>query len=257
MASFGINEQTASAGAPVQPAVAGNASQAGGVKREATDKMKAYRKEGEFERGQMSEADKAKEGSARADIAFVTCLSSKSSISPKDGTPVPVGYRLQNVSNHPITVETMKFNVYPTERSKRAKNQFDVDTQNRGTKTVQPGQMFNVNPVEMAALISRLEYSGYFNGGDKGQVKLTAQLVGDESIPRPSLVFTDKNQKIRTIFEEITAKVGEGKGHWVCKDEYKEEFEALFIRATRPEGAGGKVDNAANTAAVFRKLLGV
>lgn len=221
--------------------------------KKASASMKAsevFKSQGEAERQTLTEDQKAAEGCKSNTITFQGCLGNpaKPQSRVQKGASVPsltvVGYEF--VSSEPITVDVLPI-------KEGFKSLSDVDYENASQKQVAAGEVFALNAMETAALISRSEYAGKFSGGNK-EVTLSAKFSNDRPDPLPILKAAEGS--IKQVMVEVADMVD---GKPVVKDQYAEKFAVLFKRKSTNKVGSSRAAKSGeaekNIAAAFRKFL--
>lgn len=214
-------------------------------------KAEAFRQEGAAIRAQMTEDQKAAEGSKSDKVAFVCSL----------GNPAKRQNRVeksQNIASHEVVgykFKVLEDTVVPV-APYVSSNILDVAPATE--KTVKAGEVVALNLVETAMFMSRIEYAGKFTGEGTG-VNLTVRSAKDRTDPLPVLQLAGEGS-IKSTMELVGDIVGagaDGKGGTVTvKPEYQETFGKLFEKRRLGRQAAGKIKKAgnaqANIAAAFR-----
>lgn len=241
--------QAANGGASAPAAPAASASKA----KDSDSKVEAFRQHGAAIRAQMTDDQKAMEGSKSDKVAFVCAL----------GDP---NHRQDRVSNQQTvrsyyvvgyTFKALEDMTIPFAPYKQGMKSF-MDVEAPTEKQVKAGEEFSLNLAETGMLISRVEYAGRFTGEGTG-VYLTAKGAADRPTPNPILNKTGTGSiKENMVFVADMVGAGDGKkGTPKIKPEYEANFGGLYTRrsiggkstAAKKEGA-----NQADLAAAFRSF---
>lgn len=244
------NGQASQAPAAPAPAPAPTPSGAKGV----ATKTELFKQKGQSIRAQMTEDQKAAEGSKSDKIAFVCALGDparkQARVENKTSVPsyVVVGYKFRALEDVMVPKAPLKQGM---------KNILDVEEATE--RPVKAGEEFHMNIVETAMLISRVEYAGRFSG-EGTQVALSVKTSTDREEPLPILNKIGAGS-IKENMELIADMVGgdgteKNRGTAQVKDEYAETFGALYNRsrlAKKSAGAAKKAgEGQADIAAAFR-----
>ena len=243
-------EAVNNAGAGVAPA--GEATKA--PKDVATGKSvktEAFKQQGASIRAQMSEDQKAIEGSKSDKVAFVCALGDPNRKQARvvSKTSVPsytvVGYKFKVLEDTTVPFAPI---------AEKYKTPLDVEPAQE--RAVKAGEIVSLNLVETAMFISRLEYAGKFSG-EGTIVTLSAKSSKDRENPLP--ILTKRNGgSIKENMELIADMVGataDNKGTPQIKEEFKASFSALYKKrslgksTTSAKKAG---EGQADIAAAFR-----
>lgn len=226
---------------PVEKKTTANASQ---------KRSEVFKSQGVAARASLTDDQKAAEGSKSATITFKGCLGNPARPQSRvqKGASVPsltvVGYEF--VSSEPITVDVLPI-------KEGFKSLSDVDYENASTKQIAAGEVFALNAVETASLISKEEYAGKFCGDGK-EVTLSVKFANDRPDPLPILKTAEGS--IKDVMTPVADMV-EGKP--VVKEQYAEKFAVLFARRKATKTGATKVAQAGeaekNIAAAFRQFL--
>lgn len=255
--SMGDKMKEAGIGAPTPKATAPTAKpNADVVKKGANTKSDAFKASGQALRAQMSEDQKALEGSKRDKVAFVACLGdparkqSRKSKGEYEGSYRVVGYRFK-------VLEDMKVPKAPF--NENCKDLLDVQ-QPAQMVQVKAGEEVNLNIIESAMFISRPEFAGMFDGEGK-HVYIHAVCSQNRQDPYPALKTNEGSIKENMILiAEMEGQVDGKGGTPKLREEFK-EFAPLYkkTRTTRAGGgaAGKKSTAIEDTAAAFRQLYGM
>jgi len=236
-----LNQNGAQAAAPA-PAAGATVSKQG--KSDRTRAREEFQKKGRDIRllEKQSGAD-AGEGAKSANVEFVCALSTDRKKSPKDGTPQPLGYRFKNVGNEAIRVP-----VAPLKKP-RAKHEYDREEVAPQSVMAQPGQVFDLNMIETAMLISGHDFAGSFSGGGK-TVNIVPIVSEANAEPRPILKSADKSFSVRANAMVVDEKLA-GNKRYTIKSEFSDKFGSLYLV---PESGDKSNQTVKNTAAAFRQL---
>ena len=209
-----------------------------------------FKNQGVAAREVLTEDQKAAEVSKSATITFKGCLGNPARPQSRvqKGTSVPsltvVGYEF--VSSEPITVDVLPI-------KEGFKSLADVDYENAGTQQIKAGEVFALNAMETAALISRSEYAGKFSGDGK-EVTLSAKFSNDRPDPLP--ILKTATGSVKDVMTPVADMV-ENKP--VVKEQYAEKFSVLFARKKATKTGGTKTSQSGeaekNIAAAFRQFL--
>ena len=198
---------------------------------------------GKAVREQMTDEEKAIEGSKSNTIAFVNSIGA-------DNMPVTignvpgkktVGFRFRNVGDAPIAVP-----VAPA----ISKKPYEADITGN-TRTVNAGEEFVLNCVETGILISQIEYAGRFSGGEK-TVHLILKSQKESALPLVTLKADTGNVKDGMV---VIGADKDADGNTVLAEEYKPSFEKFFAKRVRPQREAKKENTYAINAAAFRQAL--
>lgn len=218
-----------------------------------TSATNAFKAKGASIRAQMSEDQKAVEGSKSDKVAFVCALGDpnrkQARVEGKDtiDSYVVVGYKFRVLEDMDVPFAPLK---------KGMKSILDVEP--AATKHASAGSEVSLNIVETAMFISQIEYAGRFTG-EGTEVYLSAKSSKDR--PEPLPILNKQGQgSIKENLELIADMVGAGEGHKgtpKIKPEYAESFGELYAKkpltkngaAVKKAGEGQK-----DIAAAFRSL---
>lgn len=243
-------------GAPGAAPAAAPTPGAGG--KGVNSKTEAFKAKGAALRAQMSDDQKATEGSKSDKVAFVCALGdpSRKQARVENKTSVPsyvvVGYKFR-------ALEDMTVPHAPLKQGMRT----ILDVEEATEKQIPAGQEFHLNIVETAMLISRVEYAGRFSG-EGVQVALSVKTSNDREEPLPILNKVGAGS-IKENMELIADMVGgdgteKNRGTAQVKDEYAETFGALYTRRSLQKKSAGATKKAgegqADIAAAFRAYYG-
>lgn len=215
-------------------------------------KTDAFKQQGASLRAQMSEDQKAIEGSKSDKVAFVCALGDpnrkQARVENKTSVPsyVVVGYKFK-------ALEDMTVPFAPI--SENWKTILDVEPMQERQKKA--GEVFALNIVETAMLISRLEYAGKFTG-EGTAVALSAKTSNDRQDPLPILnkIGAGSIKENMELIADMVGATADTKGTPQIKGEYAESFGALYAKksltrkATSAQKKAG--EGQADIAAAFR-----
>lgn len=217
-------------------------------------KTEAFKNKGAAIRAQMSDDQKAAEGSKSDKVAFVCALGdpSRKQARVENKTSVPsyvvVGYKFR-------ALEAMSVPKAPLKQGMRS----ILDVEEATERQVAAGEEFHMNIVETAMLISKVEYAGRFTG-EGTQVALSVKTSNDREEPLPILTKVGAGS-IKENMELIADMVGgdgteKNRGTAQVKEEYAETFGALYTRRSLQKKSAGAAKKAgegqADIAAAFR-----
>jgi hypothetical protein len=214
-------------------------------------KTSAFKDKGASLRAQMSEDQKAVEGSKSDKVAFVCALGDpnrkQARVENKTSVPsfVVVGYKFK-------VLEDMDVPFAPLKQGMKS----ILDVEPATTKHVSAGTIVALNIVETAMFISQIEFAGKFSG-EGIEVCLSAKASQDRPDPLP-ILNKQGTGSIKENMELIADMVGadaNSKGTPQIKAEFVESFGALYTKksitktssATKKAGEGQK-----DIAAAFR-----
>ena len=193
----------------------------------------AMRRTGAELRANMTAEDKNIEGSKRDKVQFITSLGDPTRLQARQEKNKDVksykvvGYKFQALED---------MTIYKAPYKEDFQSFVDVvdEVEEREIKS---GEIFVLNLVETAMLISRLEYSGIFCGGDGPEVHLSVKFSSDRSEPLPILTFKKNEGSIKAHMEMIADMVGANestgyRGEPVIKEEFKDDFHMLYNKYT-------------------------
>lgn len=209
-----------------------------------------FKARGEALGAQMSEEEKAKEGTKRGAIAFVCALGNpkqkQDRVTGGKSVPCykPVGYKFEALEDIVVPVIPLKDNYTSL---------IDVAVENASTITVKAGDTFVCNLREYGALISQTEYNGIFNGKGR-EVFLGVTFAGNRTEPYPILKASEgsvkENMELIADVEEVKGADGAPTKKYTVKDEYAEKFGMLFkARSATRTGSGSARASEAGVAA--------
>jgi hypothetical protein len=224
------------------------------VKANGSSKTEAFKAAGAAERAKMSEDQKAIEGSKSDKVAFVCALGDpnrkQDRVESKNSVPsfLVVGYRFKVLEDTTVPFAPYKVGLKSF-----------TDTEAPTERPVKAGEIVNLNLVETAMFISRLEYAGTFSG-EGTTVTLSAKSAQDR--PEPLPILNKKGDgSIKEGMDFIADMVGAGegvKGNPVIKPEYKESFGAIYVKKSITKKSAGVAkkagEGAMDIAAAFRQL---
>lgn len=218
-------------------------------------KSDAFKANGASIRAQMSEDQKATEGSKRDKVAFVAALGDpnkkQSRVEGKEAKPsyMVVGYQFKVLEDMTVPKAPIKADF---------KTPLDVEAITE--EPVKAGTVVSLNLVETGAFISRPEFAGQFTGEGQ-EVSIIAKISKDREEPKPALRMSSGTGSIKSNMVLIADMVpGEdGKNKPQIKPEFEEKFGVLYKkrRATKKQagsGASAAGESAANIAAAFNAL---
>lgn len=218
-------------------------------------KTDAFKQQGASLRAQMSEDQKAVEGSKSDAVAFVCAL----------GDPNRKQARVQNKTSIPsYVVVGYKFKVLEDMTVPFAPIREDyktpLDVEPAQERQVKAGDIVALNIVETAMFICRLEFAGKFSG-EGNEVTLSAKTSQDRIDPLPILNKAGDGS-IKENMELIADMVGQTaenkKGTPQIKDEFKESFGALYAKRSLTKKSASTAKKAGegqkDIAAAFRNF---
>lgn len=223
------------------------------VPKATASKTSAFKDQGASLRAQMSEDQKAAEGSKSDKVAFVCALGDpnrkQARVENKTSVPsfVVVGYKFK-------VLEDMDVPFAPLKQGMKS----ILDVEPATTKHVAAGTVVALNIVETAMFISQIEFAGKFSG-EGAEVYLSAKASQDRPEPLPILNKQGAGS-IKENMELIADMVGAdatNKGTPQIKAEFAESFGALYTKksiskastAAKKAGEGQK-----DIAAAFRNF---
>lgn len=237
-------------GAPVvAPTPAQNTKAAG-----ANTKTEQFKQDGANIRSQYTDDQKALEGSKSDKVAFVCALGDPNKKQARvegkqsiDSYAV-VGYKFKALEDMTVPFAPIK---------EGFKSLTDVEPATE--KAVKAGEVFALNLVETAQLISRIEYAGKFCGEDDVVVlSVKASKSREELLPILSKQGTGSIKSNMELIAEMQGATADSKGTPVIKPEFAESFSNLYVKKVAKRGTGTKDKKAgegqANIAAAFRNL---
>jgi hypothetical protein len=218
----------------------------------AVTKTEAFKQQGASLRAQMSEDEKALEGSKSDKVAFVCALGDpnrkQARVEKKTTIPsyVVVGYKFK-------VLEDMTVPFAPIRQDMKTV----LDVEPATERQVKAGDIVALNIVETAMFISRMEFAGKFTG-EGTSVFLSAKTSQDRPEPLPILNKTGSGS-IKDNMELIADMIGadaNSKGTPQIKEEYKESFGAIYAKKSLRKKSAGSAKKAgegqADIAAAFR-----
>ncbi len=212
----------APAPAPTRPSAAPTRP-ASGASGKSNAKVEAFRAAGREFRANMSEDAKAAEGSKSNTLAFVAAL----------GDPRQRQDRVANNSTHQSylvvgfrfrALEPIAYDKLPLRQN--PKDIIDVDFHANEKVSVQAGEEFDVNLMEMARLMSDPLFAGSATGSEKG-VYLTFKDSQNRADMLPVLACIGKGS-----VKEGMILIGErvDDNTWAAKPEFADKFSVLFTK---------------------------
>lgn len=218
----------------------------------SSSKTDAFKQKGASARAQMTEDQKAIEGTKSDKVAFVCALGDpnrkQARVENKTSIPsyVVVGYKFK-------VLEDMTVPFAPI--SADWKTPLDVEPAQE--RPVKAGTTIALNIVESAMFITRLEFAGKFTG-EGTAVYISAKNSGDRPDPLPVLNKAGSGS-IKENMELIADMVGataDSKGTPQIKEEFKESFSALYAKKSLTKKSASAKKKAgegqADIAAAFR-----
>lgn len=224
-----------------------------GASSEASQLNAQFRAKGTAIRANMSDAEKQAEGSKSATLEFVHALGNPRKTQPrKEGNQtIP---SIQVVGFTFKTTEDIDVPVYPYLEG-ASSSLLKVDF-TKETKHIAAGTEFNLNLMETAGLLSRVEYAGKATGGSK-PVALSSTVSKERKEPLPQLRLEAANGSVKEGMVEVATKDA-STGKWIVKPEF-EEYKNLFIQRAggRPGTGAPKASGEAtkDIAAAFRDFI--
>lgn len=223
--------------------------------QKADNDSNVFRQMGSAARAQMSEDQKAIEGTKKDKVAFVCALGDpgrkQTRVEANVNIPsnVVVGYKFR-------LLEDMTVPHAPI----RADWKTPLDVEPATEVAHRAGDVVALNIVETAMFITRIEFAGQFTGGETG-VEISAKRSKERPDPLPVLNKIGKGS-VKENMELIGTMVGADSikdgGTVQLKDEYKDSFGVLYRKrslgskgAAAPKAAG---ETQADLAAAFRAL---
>lgn len=221
------NEGTANAGAGV------GAGNVGDGKDKNTAFVK-FKQTGVSVREQMTEEQKALEGSKSGAVKFITALGNpkKPVKRVQGGERLPsyevVGYKFEALE--PVQVPTCL-------PKKGAKSNMDVEPPT--WREVKAGEQFDLSCAELGVMIAGIEYAGIFNGG--GDEVILHVTISKARGGVPNTVLKRREGALKSDLTLIADKEkGEnGKSTYTVKPEYAEKFGYLFVQTPTNRGTAG------------------
>lgn len=225
----------------------------GGKGQKMADVLKT---QGQALRAQMTEDQKAAEGSKRDKVAFVAAIGdpthpqSRTENKQSKAGVLIVGYRLKALEDMTVPVCPLKPDCKDP-----------LDCAGISSITVKAGDTFDVNLAEMTLLISQPEYAGKFSGEGQ-EVYISSSSTQDAAKVRPIFRLVEEGSiKTNTIMiADIVGKETDpkGKGQAVIKPEFADKFGAWIRKKSAKKSAGSATqkggESAANLAAAFGNL---
>lgn len=212
----------------------------------------AFKQHGASLRAQMTEDQKAMEGSKSDKVTFICALGDpnrkQARRAGKESIPsfTVVGYKFK-------VLEDMTVPFAPI--AKDYKTPLDVEPATE--KQVKAGEVVALNLVETAMFISRVEFAGKFSG-EGVVVGLSAKTARDRKEPLP-ILFKLGAGSVKENMEFIADMVGQtadSKGTPKCKEDYEPNFGALYAKKSLKKKSAGTSKSAgegqADIAAAFR-----
>lgn len=260
MKQAGMKPGSAPAPAPVVSTEQGANANAGGAKPTATkQKTEAFQNHGAQLRAQMSDDQKALEGTKSDAVEFLAALGNpKKSRNRKEGG--------EYVDSFEVVGYTFKLNedmeVPHAPLAQDAKNGLNVQKPPQMIAH-KAGDVVYLNITETTMFISRPEFAGAFSGNGK-HVYISAVYSKSSTTPTPCLKRPSAEGSIKSNIMMVAESVGAGAdgkgGTWKCI-EGCEQFAPLFTSVGVRRGGSGSAkragESAKNTAAAFRALLGI
>lgn len=212
-----------------------------------SSQTEAFRKKGADARANMTEDQKQQEGARSGNVEFICALGDPSRKQSRvdNSTSVPshvvVGYKFK--VNEDTTVPFAPI-------AEGWKTPLDVEEPTE--RPVKSGEIVNLNVVETARFIVRLEYGGRFTGGNTS-VGITAKYAKDRPEPLPVLTKLGRGS-IKENMELIADMIGaddKNAGTPAIKEEYKASFSALY----RKKSLGSKSTGSAQADGETQKVL--
>lgn len=204
-----------------------------------------FREEGAAIGANLTEEQKAAEGSKSGAVAYICALGNpkqkQDRVSGGQSVPCykPVGYKF-------IALEDMTVPVLPL---KDGGTLIDVDVAQRSEIKVKKGQEFVCNLREFGELISKPQYGGAFEGNGK-RVYLGVTFSGNRTDPYPILRTSEGSVKETMELVANVNKNADGTDAYAVKEEYAEKFGVLFRgRKASRSGAGSAKASAAGASA--------
>lgn len=221
---------------------------------DAVSKGVAFRARGAQARANMSEDQKVLEGSKSDKVVLLATLGNPAKSQPrkKGGDYIAskkvCGYQIKVLEDTTVPVAPLKENCV---------DELDVQTP-PSERAVKAGEIVNLNVMETALMISRIEYGGSFTG-EGTSAYITATISKSKENPSPCLRTLEGSIKENMIMvaEMVGQKDGKG-GHAEVKEEFK-EFAPLFRKRSAKRAGSGNGHKAGeaikDTAAAFRVLF--
>lgn len=218
--------------------------------------LEAFKASGAANRAQMTEDQKAVEGSKQDKIAFVAALGDpnrkQARVAGSVSLPsnVVVGYKFKALEDVDVPVENLKPNF---------KNLIDVEF-SAETRHVKAGEEFHLNLVETADFISRLEYAGRFTG-EGITVGISAKSSKDrpgEPLPILGKIGGGSIKEGMQFVADMVGVTEDSKGTPKIKPEYEDSFGVLYTKRSLSKKTAGAPkksgEGQADIAAAFRAL---
>lgn len=220
------------AGAPT-PAPGTDEGKAGSDKDKNTAFVK-FKQTGVSVREQMTEEQKALEGSKSGAVKFITALGNpkKPVKRVQGGERLPsyevVGYKFEALE--PVQVPTCL-------PKKGAKSNMDVEAPT--WREVKAGEQFDLSCAELGVMIAGIEYAGVFNGG--GDEVILHVTISKARGGVPNTVLKRREGALKSDLTLIADKEsGEnGKSTYTVKPEYADKFGYLFVQTQTNRGTAG------------------
>lgn len=227
----------------------------GEAKTVGSSKNDQFKASGAKARAQMTEDQKAIEGTKSDKVAFICALgdpnkkqSRKEGKMNKDSNVV-VGYKFKVLEDMEVPNAPLKADF---------KNLIDVEPVTM--VPVKAGQIVSLNLVETGMFITRVEFAGKFTG-EGTEVNISAKHSQNRLEPLPALRNGANSGSIKANMELIADMVGASetsKGTPKIKDEFAEKFSMLYTKrsAGRKTASGAKKEGEStkDIAAAFRAL---
>ena len=253
-----IKEKGTASAAPVTPAPATGTTAAPQAKMKAGGdaKIEALKAQGAKIRMEMSEDQKAIEGSKSDKVEFLHALGNpaKKQNRQEDNVNIPsfevVGCVIKVLEDMVVPVAPLKPDWHDL-----------VDTEDYTEKAVHAGEEVSLTLAEAAIMLSQPEFSGRWTGGAIG-VFLGAKGAKNRRVVLPTLNRIGKGS-VKENMELIGDMVGgdgtlKGGAKPVLKERFKEQFAPLYAKKTMSKTGTGTVkkqgENQANLAAAMRTL---
>lgn len=219
-------------------------------------KIEALKAKGAKIRQEMSEDQRAVEGSKSDKVEFLFPL----------GNPAKKQNRLENNVNIPsyevvgCKIKVLEDMVVPVAPLKADWKEL-VDVEDYTEKPVHAGEEVSLTLAEAAIMLSQPEFSGRWTGGPVG-VFLGAKSAKNRGAVLPTLNRIGKGsvKENMELVGEMVGGDGTAKGGARCqlKAEYAEQFAPLFAKKTMSKTGAGTVkktgENQANLAAAMRTM---
>lgn len=224
------------------------------VKAQGGDKTEAFKAKGAAARAQMSEDQKAAEGTKSDKVAFVCALGdpNRKQARVANGQSIPsyvvVGYKFK-------VLEDMEVPHAPIKADYRT----PLDTEAITSRPVKAGEVVSLNILETAAFISQVEFAGKFSG-EGTIVTLGAKSSQDREEPLPILQKQGGGsiKENMELIADMIGATGEEKGTPQIKEEFKDIFGVLYAKKSLSRKSQGSAKQAgssqADLAAAFRQL---